>query len=108
MISGEFLEVLSFDIMSNNDKNSMCLRTADFLFPLKHDNVARRTNTALDVLQEHKIDDWNVDGDRKLSGLWTRFTHFTILSHALPQGEGGDSRKYKQRPGLITTWPEVW
>ena len=46
--------------------------------PLKYVDVVRRTNTTLDVLREHRIDDrWNVDGDRKLSGLWTGFTHFT-------------------------------
>ena len=40
-------------------------------------DVARRTNTTLDVLLESRIDDyWNVDGYRNLSERCTGFTQF--------------------------------
>ena len=38
------------------------LQESSFPVPLKYIDDVRRTNTALDVLQEHEFDDWNVDG----------------------------------------------
>ena len=60
---------------------------SSFPIPLKYIDVVRRTNTALDVLQEgHIYDYWNVDGDRQLSGPWTGFTQFTFLKNHSTSG----------------------
>ena len=56
-------------------------------FPLNYDDVVQRTSIAMDFLREHEIDDyWNVEGDRKMSKPWTRFTPFitTEKSYANP------------------------
>ena len=46
-----------------------------FPIPLRNIDVARTTDTTLDVMSEKNIDDyWNVDGDRELSDAWTGFT----------------------------------
>ena len=58
-----------------------------FPIPLKSIAVVRRTNATLDVLLERRTDDQrNVDGGRELSGPWTSFTQFTILSGRPPNG----------------------
>ena len=58
-----------------------------FPIPLEYIDVTRTTRTILNVLQETRIDDhWNVDVDRNLSDLWTRFTKFTLLNEKPPKG----------------------
>ena len=54
-----------------------------FLVPLKYIDVVRRTH-ALDVVLESRVDYWSVDGGWDLSGPWTGFTQFTILSEKPP------------------------
>ena len=63
------------------------LEEESFPIPLRKIDVFRRTNTALDVLLESRIDDcWNVDGDQNLSERWTGFTQFTVLNEKPPDG----------------------
>ena len=48
---------------------SNMLQERSFLVPLKFFDVARRTHTTLDVLQEcQKYEFWNMDSGRTLSG----------------------------------------
>ena len=52
-----------------------------FPIPLGYIDVARRTNTTLDVLLESRLDDWrNNDGGRDLSEPWTSCAQFTLLN----------------------------
>ena len=61
-------------------------REESFPIPRKYIDVSRTTHTNLDVMQESRIDDdWNTDGSRDLSDLWTGFTQFT-LSEKPPEG----------------------
>ena len=58
-----------------------------FPIPLTYNDVTRTTHTNLDVKQEKRIDDnWNIDGSRDLSDLWTGFTQFTLLEERAPDG----------------------
>ena len=82
-----------------------------FPFPQKYIDVARTTNTSLDVVQEKSIGDyWNVDGDRELSDTWTGFTRFTVLNEKttgwvyLVRVE--TRKQTTSRPD--TLWPEIW
>ena len=60
-------------------------REESFPIPLKYIDVSRPTKTILDVKQERHIDDyWNIVGSRDLSGSWTGFTQFTLLSEKSP------------------------
>ena len=62
-------------------------REESFPIPLKYNDVSRTTHTNLDVMQESRIDDyWNIGGSRDLSGSWTGFTQFTLLSEKPPEG----------------------
>ena len=69
-------------------------REESFPIPLKYIDVSRNTQTNLDVKQEKRIDDnWNIDGSRDLSDLWTGFTRFILLDENLLAdicGPGGD------------------
>ena len=57
------------------------LKGRSFPTLLEYIDVVRRMNTTLDVLLECRIDDYrNVDGARELSGPWTGFNQFRILS----------------------------
>ena len=59
----------------------MCRKKEHSQHPLRYIDVIRRTQAALDVLQESRMDDnWNIDGDGNLSEPWTGFTQFTILN----------------------------
>ena len=61
-------------------------REESFRIPLKYIDVSRTTQTNLDVKQEKRIDDdWNIDGSRDLSDLWTGFTQFTLLEEKPPR-----------------------
>ena len=56
-------------------------REEAFPFPRKYIDVARTTDTTLDVMSEKHIEDyWNVDVDRELSDAWTGFTRFIVLN----------------------------
>ena len=51
-----------------------------FPIPLKYIDVARSTNTSLDVILGENIEDcWNVDGEKELSDAWKGFTIFVKL-----------------------------
>ena len=83
-----------------------------FPFPLKYNDVTRVTHTALDLLQESRIDDnRNIDGARDLSDSWTGFTQFTLLKEQPPDGcmwsgERLTKRQATSRPDQL--WPEIW
>ena len=83
-----------------------------FPVPLKYIDVSRTTRTNLDVMQEHRIDDyWNIDGSRDLSDSLTGFTQFTPLEEKPPDGKmwSGERLTRKQltsRPDHL--WPELW
>ena len=88
-------------------------REESFPIPLKYIDVARTTDTSLDVMLEKDIEDyWNVDGDRELSDTWTVVvTRFTFLNEKPPVrytwSRGRLTRKQTtSRPD--TLWPEVW
>ena len=90
MISGVFL---GFTIVVITFKLHVP-KEGSFPVQVKYIDV-RRASTTLDVLLESRIDDyWNFHG-RELSGPWTSFTQFTILSEK-PQNrlhvvrDGGD------------------
>ena len=63
-------------------------------------------------MQERRIDDCcNIDGSRDLSGSWTGFTQFTLLSAKPPEGymwsrERLTKRQATSRPDHL--WPELW
>ena len=107
MISGLYLDASLIVIMFKKGKFYL---PQEFLVPLKHVDVVRRTHTGLDVFQECQTDDfWNGDGDRILSWQWTGFTLFILLSNTPLRGymwsEGGideDSSNVQAR------WPEIW
>ena len=61
-------------------------REESFPFPLKYTDVSRTTHTNMDVMQESRIDDWNIDGSRDLSDSWTGFTQCTLLEEKPPDG----------------------
>ena len=62
-------------------------REESFPVPLKYIDVSRTTCTNLDVMREHRIDDyWNIDGSRDLSDSWTGFTQVTLLEEKPPEG----------------------
>ena len=61
-------------------------REESFPIPLEYFDVSRTTHTILDVMQERRIDDWNIDGSRDLSDYWTGFTQFTLLKEKPPDG----------------------
>ena len=76
-------------------------------------NFARREKnyyTHLDVKQEKRIDDYlNIDGSRDLSGSWTRFTQFTLLSEKPPDGFLLSGRRLTIRQATSRPdhlWPE--
>ena len=111
-VSVVFLEIIFIVITFNQELNSTCQKRDHSRYHSNID-VVRRTNTTLDVLLESRIDVfWNVDGGRELSGPWTVFTQFTILHEKSLQmgtrGLGRDSQKFKQHPGPVYLWPEVW
>ena len=86
-------------------------REESFPIPLKYIDVSRTTHTNLDVMQEGRIDDWNIDGSRDLSDPWTVFTQFTLLEEKPPDGYmwSGERLTRKQltsRPDHL--WPELW
>ena len=61
-------------------------KEGSFRFPLKYIDAVRRTSTTLNVLLESRIvDNWNVDGDWKLSRRWTGFTQIKTLSEKPPK-----------------------
>ena len=55
-------------------------REESFPIPLKYIDVSRTTHTNLVVMQESRIDDWNIDGSRDVSDSSTGFTQFTLLN----------------------------
>ena len=87
-------------------------REESFPIPLKYIDVSGTTHTNLDVMQEHRIDDyWNIDGSRDLSDSWTGFTQFSLLEEKLPDGYmwSGERLTRKQltsRPDYL--WPVLW
>ena len=87
-------------------------REESFPIPLKYVDVSRTTQTNLDVMRESRIDDfWNIDGSRDLSGSWTGFSQFTLLSENPPvgfmwSGERLTKRQATSRPDHL--WPELW
>ena len=80
VISGVYLEASLIVMVSNNDISHVCRRKARFL---SHSSTLTLSggHTTLDVLQECQIDDWNVDGDRILSGQWTVFTQLAQFKY---------------------------
>ena len=88
------------------------LKDVSFQRPLKYNDVTRVTHTALDVLQESRLDDyWNIDGARDLSDSWTGFTRFTLLNETPPKGYMWSGERLTKiqttsRPDHI--WPDVW
>ena len=70
------------------------------------------TQTNLDVLQEHQIDEyWHADGERPLSGSWVGFARFTILKKPPPDGHmwaGERLTKIQSTSRPDDIWPEVW
>ena len=83
MIAGIF----SSSSLSTKELKLYVPKEETFATPLEHIDVVRRTNTALDVLLECRIDDcWNVDGGQELSEPWDGFTQFTILNEKPPDG----------------------
>ena len=87
-------------------------REESFIIPLKYIDVTRTTHTNLDVKQEKRIDDdWNIDGSRDLSDLWTGFTQLTLLDEKALDGYtwSGERLTRKQltsRPDHL--WSELW
>ena len=87
-------------------------REDSFTIPLKNIDVTRTTHTNLDVKQVKRIDDdWNIDGSRNLSDLWTSFTRFTLLEEKAPDGNMWSGRRLTRkqltsRPDHL--WPELW
>ena len=87
-------------------------RDESFPIPLKYIDVSRNTQTNLDVKQEKRIDDnWNIDGSRDLSDLWTGLTQFTLLDEKAPDGKMWSGRRLTRkqltsRPDHL--WPELW
>ena len=69
---------------------NMCMhrkKESPFPFPSKYIEVARQTNTKLNILEENSIDDlWNIDGRRTLSESWSGSTRFRILNKRPAQG----------------------
>ena len=81
-------------------------REDSFPIPLRYIEVTRVTSTTLDVMIErHKDDHWNIEGDRELSDSWTGFKRFTLLEEKSPNGKtwsGWRLARSKQHPGQIT------
>ena len=87
-------------------------REESFLVPLKYIDVSRTTQTNLDVFarKPHRCF-WNIDGSRDLSGSWTCFTQFTLLSETPPEGYGWSGERLTQRQATSRPdplWPERW
>ena len=68
-----------------------------FPIPLTYVDMTRTTHTNLDVLQESRIDHWNVDVDRGLSDSWTGFTKITLLYEKPPKGYMWSRRRLKKK-----------
>ena len=88
------------------------LREESFPVPLKYIDVARTTNTSLDVMSKKHVDDyWNVDGNRALSDAWTGFTRFILLNEKPPDGKTWPRvrltrKQTTSRPDNV--WPDMW
>ena len=73
-------------------------REESFPIPLKYIDVSRTTHTNLNVMLEGHIDDyWNIVGSRDLSGSWTGFTQFTLLSEKSPEGHMWSGERLTRR-----------
>ena len=86
-------------------------REESFPIPLKYIDVSRTTHTHLDVMQEKRIDCWNIDGSRNLSDPWTGFTPFTLLEEKAPDGflwSGGRLTRKQLASKPDHLWPELW
>ena len=80
MISGPFRETSFTAITLGRESKLHSLREESCPIPMKHVDVTRATHTALDVMQESRVDVyWNIDGSRDLSDSWSGFTQFTLL-----------------------------
>ena len=83
-----------------------------FPIPLRYIDVTRATGTTLDVMLEHRIDDyWNIERNRNLSDSWTGFTRFIILDEKHPVGYTWSwgrltKKQTTSRPDHL--WPEIW
>ena len=68
MTSGQFQGSTFIVITLNQESKLNVPKEKSFPIPLRYIDVTRATNTSLDVLQEHRINDyWNFDVDRDLS-----------------------------------------
>ena len=73
-ISGVLLGITFIVFTFNQELKSTFQKQGHSPKQLKYIDVVRRTNRTFDVLLESRMDDeWNVDGDRELSGPWTGF-----------------------------------
>ena len=83
-----------------------------FPIPLKYIDVKRRTLTDIDSKDEQSIDDyWSDIGERKLTGLWSGKTIFTLLRPPAPPGHGwveGRLTKLQKTSRPDNVWPEIW
>ena len=75
-------------------------------------DVARTTDTTLDVMSEKHIEDyWNVDGDGELSDALKGFTRFIVLTERPLDGFTWSGRRLTKkqttsRPDNV--WPDLW
>ena len=98
-----------FTVITQHQKfNSLC-RTKG-LFQKHSKNVVRVTHPTLVVLLDSRIDDdWNVDGDRKLSMPWTALTQLTMLNDDGYSWSGERLTKVQGRfgtAGSLVKYPE--
>ena len=80
-------------------------REESFPIPLKYIDVSGTAHTNLDVKQERRIDDWNIDVSRDVSDSWTGFTQFTLWKKNLQKdicGPGRDWQENSCHPGQIS------
>ena len=82
-----------------------------FPMPLKYIDVTRNTLTSMDVLLGNVDDYWNADGERELSGAWTGFTRFIVLTERPPDGYTWSRwrlmrKQTTSRPDNV--WPDMW
>ena len=78
---------ITFSLFTLNQELKLFVPNEEsFPIPLRHVDVARRTNTAWDVLLKAELMIVGTLMTRNLSEHWTGFTQFTILNEKPPHG----------------------
>ena len=75
-----------------------------FTISLKYIDVTGVSCSHLDVLQEKRVDHWNVDANRSLSDSWKGITKFTLLKEKSPKVYMWSGWRLTKKSSNYQTW----